>query len=199
MQQLVISIRPYLNQEMECKDFLAESNHSPEWIGDPQEWEIKNLYFFLDKQGSSVITALLENKNWQAPNVKAITGDELYAIIHNYPALPVAISQVRGLNNHISPIRYRFHTLSISDHNILKFSDFIGVRENIGSQLMEDVGYTFDNDTWQYDEDGERIAKLPLAIEFEGDPAIVCPVTGIQVQNDAIILLYNHDVNINTL
>ncbi len=195
MQQLVISIRHHLNQEMECKDFLAESKHSPEWIGDPKEWEIKNLYFYLGKHDAPVITALLENKNWQEPNVKAITGEELFAIIHNYPTLPVAISQVRGLNKHISPTKCRFHTLSISDHNIFKFSDFIGVRENIGAQLMEDVGYIFDNDTWQYDEDGERIAKLPLAIESED--GVVCPVTGIQVNNDAIILLYNHDININ--
>lgn len=201
MKQLIISIPFSLTcQELEVTDFLKESTHSPQWIGDSHNWIVKNLQchnYHIGNADKSVITALLENPTWKEPHICAMTGDEVHDVVKNYPQLPIAVGRICGLNTKSqNPIQYRHHSISVGEFNVLCFDDVSGWLDNSVAQVLEDIGYNFNEETGERDEFDITISQKPMAVRF-GSSEDIFPITEVQIEKDKIILIYNQDVNIH--
>lgn len=201
MKQLIISIPFSLAcQELEVSDFLKESTHSPQWIGNTHNWIVKNIQchnYHIGNSDKSGITALLENPTWEEPQICAMTGDEVHDVVKKYPQLPIAVGRICGVNTKShNPIQYRYHSRAVGEFNVLCFDGVFGCLKNNVAQLLDDVGYDFDDETRERDEIDKVISQKPVAVKFEGSEDIF-PITEVQIEKDKIILIYNQDVNIH--
>lgn len=78
-KQIVLSVA--ISAEMEVKDILSHSKHSPRWLGEVDDWSIKQLL----PLGGNRYMVLLENDRWEAPQVEALTLGQLYDKIKDMP------------------------------------------------------------------------------------------------------------------
>lgn len=110
MRQILLTIKnPGIQQEV--KDFLAECFHSPQWIGDTKDWEIRSFYFresisSVGKRKDRFITALLESES--AGNVVAIplTVGQIYDALSFNRNLNLSVGYRKGLRGRIETFDY---------------------------------------------------------------------------------------------
>lgn len=202
MKQIIITIPVLAHQTYEAHDFLKEVKHSPEWLGAAEDWEIHSIHVHKDKQDKSQITALLENPNWVAPEVKAMTGNELYEAIKRYPDAKVKIATLTGINcrlSNSSNSKYGNNSFR-NGHNVLIFD---GKDEITVKQLLKEVGHepepedAMDFQLWHKGEENRKeAAAMPIAIQFNAISEMAYPLTGVRYDSGKLILIYNQDIEI---
>lgn len=203
MKQIIVTIAlPQFEESLEVQDLLSCVNHSPEWLGAAGDWEIRSIHVHKDKHDKSQITALLENPNWMAPEVKAMTGNELYEAIKQYPDVKVKIATVSGINESLSTCidsKYGGNSFK-SGKNVLIFGGKDEIRVN---QLLEEIGHKpepvegMDFSLWKMGEETRKgVAAMPIAIQIDEMSEIAYPLTGVRYVDNELMLIYNQDVEI---
>lgn len=84
MKQLILTVKNPMCLQLEVKDFLDVCNHSPQWIGEANNWEIKSFCFHTDEKNRQSVTALLENKTWNEPQATALTVREIFERVNTH-------------------------------------------------------------------------------------------------------------------
>lgn len=201
MEQLIISLScSHAINELERKDFLAESEHSPQWLGNYRDWEIRDMSLILDKNGKIVMTALLENKSWTAPEIPPITGEKLFDIIKRYPGDKVKVGFRKGIYGELFEKEYAgYERMFLDDngYNTLLCNTSSFRPNNKCLNLYEHIGFTMENeDRVVTNEQAEKErAEMPLAIRIPGQD-YAHPVSEVIYGSDSVTLIYVQDVNI---
>lgn len=193
-KQLVITCSTQ-SVELEVKDFLNLSKHSPEWFGGLDNWEIKSINVE-DKK----IIALLENKNWSKPIEQFFETECITAILNEEASL-----------RRIYFIKRKGYSGKVVETQM---------GQNISFNLMDDIRYgkfAVINSTGEgYYNDGSKILgnaikedKVKALFEYEGkgfgnsgynlavriDNA-THPISGHYIENDNLYLIYNQDISL---
>lgn len=198
MKQLVITL-PFEN-ELECRDFLSASEHSPQWLGDAIDWEIRSLTLSTDNKNRRFVTALLDNSRTEMPAIDAITGKKLFDIIKRYPGKTVKVGFRKGLNGELHErefANYERMFLNDNGYNTLLCSDTSYKPYNTCIDLYEHIGFTMENeDRVVTNEEAEKErAESPLALLLPGQD-YAHPVAEVINENGYITLVYLQDIDI---
>lgn len=193
-KQIIITLPNYEYQQLGCEDFLNESPHSPEWIGDPEKWKIKDIQCSTNERGKTIITAFIENHEWQTPKLTSVTGKELYEAIKDCPELLIKVSPLFGLEGRARcPIEYRNGAvMAKAGHLILQSTVFMGCKQHNIAQFLEDIGYYKREDSSISSAGNILCSDKPLAITFYGESGIY-PITEIRKKDKHILLIFNTD------
>lgn len=209
MKQLVITLGTS-HKELSVKDFLAASTHSPEWIGDVDNWEIKTIYPFIDSKGKQNVSALINNENWVEPTVKAITGNAVAGCINDVEC-EVQLATKEGLDRNIPTggrsYSIQFRSRLLPEYNVLccesnkkTFSkdllNDIGFRPSSGSIVIDELS--------KLEENNKLTASLKLAITLVNNNADINswpihPVTDARIVDGKLILIYNQDIDLRDI
>lgn len=192
-KQIIITLPNYEHQQFECEDFLNECLHSPEWIGEPKKWQIKDIQCSTNKRGGT-ITAFIENHEWQTPRLTSITCKDLGEAINDSVEFPIKVSALYGLEGRVrNPIEYRHHTLEqMKDSVVFRFSDVFGMGSNTAKHLLEHLGYVDGKYVDEERDDNVRRDSMPVAITFD-DITEIYPITEIRKEGNHFLLIYNTD------
>ena len=213
MKQLLLTLKKTVksHHQWNVKDFLAVSDHSPEWIGKVEDWEIRSFYSY-DEKGKQVITALLENKVWKEPSVIALTAKQIYDRVKDAdPATKVSLGVRKGLNVNNIEIRAYGKIISLCDSsngygvlNLERSGSLITVKDLLvvlHPDLMKRETSN-DNDVMDmlievyrtpHSEILEYLNSFPVMCKNTEEPTGY-PITEVTSHDGNIVLIYNQDV-----
>lgn len=209
MKQLILTITNPIGTQQEVKDFLVKCQHSPQWIGDPEQWEIKHYTFYNDSKGHNNVSALLENDNWNEPVATALTYRQIYDILKDNRDKTLYVGIRKGLStNKID--KYIYGEVR-TWYGIIEFDKQNNRPQITIEDLFDALGlYNFDEfvddpDTvsveeflFNYKEKDpellETLSKIPAKVKCLQNVSSGHPITEI-VENDGdIVLIYNQDI-----
>lgn len=184
MKQILLTIGPTsrIPKQMEVRDFLDVCDHSPEWIGKVEDWEIRSFYTYDNEKGQQVVTALLENKVWKEPSVTALTAKQIYDSVKDAdPATKVSLGIRKGLKVY-NIESYNFGEIN-SFTNSNGYCVLTPLKQNNNPQItVQDLSYIM-NDSY---------VKVIIQSEICGTTGY--PITEVTSHDGNIVLIYNQDV-----
>lgn len=208
MKQLLITLKTSC-KELEAKDFLKETKHSPQWIGNVEDWKIKTVQTTIDSKDKLNVTALLNNDNWTAPELEAITGADVKAVISEDAVMPVSFAPLTGLYGHLlvsdSPSFISPISTELYDYIVFECESCSDAQKTESKELLKHLGFWPSyGDVWDAINDVVFKCKedqsKKVAVTFGRTPCSkIHPVTEARVVNGKLVLIYNQDVNLRDI
>lgn len=201
MKQILLTAKKKsASSQLEVADFLKACNHSPEWIGKAENWEIKSFLVYQNEKGQQCVTALLENKVWEKPSVTPLTAKQIYDCVKDINQnTKVSVGFREGLNGRLCS--YDFGQL---DYFLNGNGDYMLTfeRQNNNPQInVKDLLGVWHNHIKDTDNEENPIVdffKKPLEELDEvcvtvGEGAHCYPITEVAEHEGKIVLIYNQD------
>ncbi|MBD5375342.1 MAG: hypothetical protein HDR77_07690 [Bacteroides sp.] len=181
--------------ELEVKDFLNFSKHSPEWFGNLDNWEIKSI-----NVGDKKMTALLENKNWSKPIEQFFETECITAILNEETSLRrIYFIKRKGYSGKVVETQMG-KSVSFNLIDDIRFGKFAVINStgegyyNDGSEILGTaikegkVKSLFD-----YENKGFGDSGYNLAVRIDD---ATHPICGHYVENHNLYLIYDQDISL---
>lgn len=189
VKQLLITLNR-LPVQLDAMAFLVESLHSPEWIGNMDNWTINS--FQVD---NSKITALLENRHWQEPEVECLTVGEFCEIARTHRPVLFSLAKREGYNLKTSTFRSEIETYT----QIIDGIRYMIIDSEGTEVYSKKVPVLYDalagDGAWREEKEPAH-AGMPLNLAIRLSERQLCPITRYKIENGKVLLIFNQDINL---
>ena len=189
VKQLLITLTR-IPVQLDAKAFLVESLHSPEWIGVIDNWSISS--FQVD---NGKITALLENRLWQAPEVKSLTVGEFCEIAREHSPAQFSLAKREGYNLKTTTFRSELKTYT----QVIDGIRYMIINSEGTEVYSKKMSVLYDalagEGAWR-DEKEPAHEDMSLSLAVRLSKYQLFPITRYKIENDKLLLIFNQDINL---